>query len=229
MAGFKEVRFPEGISYGSSGGPEWRTRVETRGSGREKRVKEWPTPLWRYDVRKGIVDDALFQQLQAFHLAIAEGRAFGFRYKDPVDFSVTGQQLDTSQGTGTYQLIKSYTFSPFTFNRPIYKPVVGTVTLTLNSSPVTFVDASSGTITGGIFDSEIFDDELFAGADASVVLDYTTGIITWFTSPVPGPGDILVATFEFDVPCRFDVDWLETTFENFQVYNTSVPILELRQ
>lgn len=229
MSGFREVRFPEGISYGSSGGPEWRTRVETRGSGREKRVKEWPAPLWRFDARKAIVEEEIFQELLAFHLAVAEGQAFGFRYKDPVDFSVVDQQLDTSQENGSYQLIKTYTFGPFSFQRRITKPVLGTVSFTLNSSPVTFADASGGSVQGGTFDEEVWDDELWGGADAGIVLDYTTGILTWNTPPMPGPGDTLLATFEFDVPCRFGIDWLETTYENFQVFTTNVPILELRQ
>lgn len=229
MSSFKDARFPEGISYGSSGGPEWRTRVETRGSGREKRVKEWPSPLWRYDARKGIVDEAAFLELQAFFLAVAEGRAFGFRYKDPIDFSVTDQQLDTSQPDGVYELIKTYTFGSFSFNRRIFKPILGTVSFTLNSSPVTFSDASGGSIIGGEFDEELFDEELWGGADPSIVLDYSTGILTWNTPPLPGSGDVLLATFQFDVACRFDIDFLEITYENFKVFNAAVPIVELRQ
>jgi uncharacterized protein (TIGR02217 family) len=229
MSGFREQRFPEGISYGSTGGPEWRTAVETRGNGAEKRVKEWPSPLWRFDARKGIVDETTYQELLAFFLAVAEGRAFGFRYKDPTDFSATGQQLDTSEASGVYYLRKTYTFSSYSFQRRIYKPVTGTVTMTLNGNPVTVLDAASVSVTGGQWDTEMFDDELWGGGDAGVVLDYTTGIITWLSSSIPGPGDTLLATFEFDVAVRFDVDHLEVTYEDFSVYNAAVPILEIRQ
>lgn len=229
MSGFRESRFPEGISYGSSGGPEFRTQVETRGNGAEKRVKEWPSPLWRFDARKGVVDEATFQELLAFFLAVGEGRAFGFRFKDATDFSVTAQQLDTSQASGVYLLRKTYTFGAFSFQRRIFKPVLGTVSFTLNSNPVSFADASGGTVQGGGFDEELFDDELWGGADAGVILDYATGILTWFNQPVPGPADVLLATFEFDLPVRFEVDFLETTYEDFTVFNTGVPIVELRQ
>lgn len=229
MSGFFETRFPEGISYGSTGGPQFRTTVETRGGGGEKRVKEWPSPLWRFDARKGVADEAGFFELLSFFLAIGQGRLNGFRYKDPTDFQAVNQALDTSAGNGVYTLRKAYTFGGFSFHRRITKPVNGTLAVTLNGSPVVVQDAASGVIVGGEFDGHVFDEELFGGATATVVMDYTTGILNWYSSPVPAPTDDLRATFEFDVPARFDVDYLETTYANFRTYQIAVPIIELRR
>lgn len=229
MSGFVEARFPEGISYGSSGGPQFRTTVETRGNGQEKRVKEWPSPLWKFDARKGVVDETSYLELLGFFLAVAQGRFSGFRYKDPTDFQVTSQQLDTSIPSGVYLLRKTYTFGSLTFQRRITKPVTGTLALTVNSTPVTVFDAATVGVDGGLWDQETWDEALFGETGDAVICDYTTGILTWFTSPYPGPSDDLRATFQFDVPARFDTDALEATYSNFQVYQTSVPILELRQ
>ena len=41
MTGFHEVRFPDNIAYGATGGPEFATTVVATGSGHEKRNVNW--------------------------------------------------------------------------------------------------------------------------------------------------------------------------------------------
>jgi uncharacterized protein (TIGR02217 family) len=41
MSGFHEVRFPDNIAYGATGGPEFATTVVATGSGHEKRNVNW--------------------------------------------------------------------------------------------------------------------------------------------------------------------------------------------
>jgi uncharacterized protein (TIGR02217 family) len=41
MSGFHEVRFPDNIAYGATGGPEFATMVVATGSGHEKRNVNW--------------------------------------------------------------------------------------------------------------------------------------------------------------------------------------------
>jgi uncharacterized protein (TIGR02217 family) len=42
MASFHEVRFPDNIAYGATGGPEFATTVVATGSGHEKRNSTGP-------------------------------------------------------------------------------------------------------------------------------------------------------------------------------------------
>ena len=76
---FHEVRFPVGVSYGSSGGPERRTEIATLGSGFEERNSPWTHSRRRYDAGYGVRD------LNDLHAVIAffearHGRLYGFCY-----------------------------------------------------------------------------------------------------------------------------------------------------
>ena len=42
MTGFHEVRFPDNIAYGATGGPEFATTVVATSAGHEKRNVNWP-------------------------------------------------------------------------------------------------------------------------------------------------------------------------------------------
>jgi uncharacterized protein (TIGR02217 family) len=44
MSGFHEVRFPDNIAYGATGGPEFATTVVATGAGHEKRNVNWRPP-----------------------------------------------------------------------------------------------------------------------------------------------------------------------------------------
>ena len=41
MSSFHEIRFPDNIAYGATGGPEFATTVVATGSGHEKRNVNW--------------------------------------------------------------------------------------------------------------------------------------------------------------------------------------------
>jgi uncharacterized protein (TIGR02217 family) len=50
MSGFHEVRFPDNIAYGATGGPEFATTVVATGAGHEKRNVNWAQARCRWDV-----------------------------------------------------------------------------------------------------------------------------------------------------------------------------------
>ncbi|RYE16938.1 MAG: TIGR02217 family protein, partial [Sphingobacteriaceae bacterium] len=50
MQSFKEIRFPEDISYGSSGGPGYSTDIITVNSGAEQRNINWNQARSKYNV-----------------------------------------------------------------------------------------------------------------------------------------------------------------------------------
>lgn len=51
---FIETRFPDDISYGSGGGPEYLTDIVITESGHEKRNIGWAAPRGRYNVAHGV-------------------------------------------------------------------------------------------------------------------------------------------------------------------------------
>ncbi len=55
-----------------------------------------------------------------------------------------------------------------------------------------------------------------------------TGIVT-FAAP-PAAGAVLTASFEFDVPVRFDIDRLDIELSSFDAADApSIPLIEVRE
>lgn len=146
---FHEVRFPEDISYGSNGGPEYSTDIIITHGGHEQRNSNWADARARYNVAHGVKTAEQLADLIAFFRA-RKGRAHGFRFKDWTDFQGVGQVIGTGTGALTeFQLIKNYT-SSVTEARTIAKPVSGTVDIYVNSvlqSSGVSVDVTTGIVT----------------------------------------------------------------------------------
>lgn len=203
-------RFPECISYGSSGGPGYSTSVIVLGSGYERRNANWDQQRHRYDVAFGIKDqDDLQDVIAYFH--VAQGRANGFRYKDWLDYTTgaTGDETPTALDQlfgvpdgieDTFQLVKTYVQGSSGKIRDIRKPISGTVLIAVNS--VTQTETTDYTI------------------------DYTTGEVTFVV--VPSGGDVLSWGGEFDVPVRFDTDQLSTQLDEIQLGSQQIPLIEIR-
>lgn len=207
---FHEVRFPASLSFGSVGGPERRTDVVRLANGFEERNTPWAHSRRRYDAGLGMrsLDD--IETLIAFFEA-RQGQMYGFRWKDWSDFKsckASGQiQFDDQQialGDGTtraFRLTKTYRSGAYSYARPVFKPVLGTVRIGIEQ------------------------DEMQEGMDFEV--DTETGLVT-FVQP-PGQDMAVVAGFEFDVPVRFDTDRVQVSVASFQAGDApSVPVVEVR-
>jgi uncharacterized protein (TIGR02217 family) len=109
MSGFHEVRFPDSIAYGATGGPEFATTVVATGGGHEKRNVNWSVARGRWDVASGLKKQAQLDELIAFFRGV-KGQAYGFRFKDWTDYTADGRLLGTSDGAAQthFQLIKRY-------------------------------------------------------------------------------------------------------------------------
>ncbi|NDW51974.1 DUF2460 domain-containing protein [Aliiroseovarius sp. PrR006] len=207
---FHEIRFPANLSFGSVGGPERRTEVVTLANGFEERNTPWEHSRRRYDAGIGMrsLDDV--ETLIAFFEA-RRGQLHAFRWKDwsdhksglpSADPAFTDQILGWGDGVRTvFQLIKTYRSGVDTYERPIQKPVEGTVRLGLKGDPQ------------------------IEGTQYSV--DLTTGKVTFATAPEEG--EEVTAGFEFDVPVRFDTDRIHTSVASFQAGDApNVPVVEVR-
>lgn len=207
---FHDVRFPPSLSLGSVGGPQRRTDVVTLANGFEERNTPWAHSRRVYDAGLGMrsIDDV--QALTAFFEARL-GQMYGFRWKDWADFKSCRSSLDVTfdnqilglgDGQRTdFQLIKTYQSGGHSYQRPITKPVVGTVLVGIEQ------DAQAETID--------YD------------LDAATGMIRFNTAPAR---DMVVsAGFEFDVPVRFDTDRILVSVASFQAGQVpDVPVIEVR-
>lgn len=211
MQAFHEIRFPLDIGLRSRGGPERRTDVVALGSGREERNARWAHARRRYDAGYGVRSLAALSQVVAF-FEERRGRLHGFRFRDRTDYrsSAAGAQPQASDqriGTGTgsqsvFQLSKTYGAGFAPYERPIAKPVAGSVLVAVNG-----VSKTQG---------------------AHWTLDATTGLVTFVAGQIPPAGAAVTAGFEFDVPVRFDTDRLEIDLASFEAGEIpSIPLIEI--
>lgn len=210
MAGFHDIRFPIAISRDSKAGVQRQTDVVSLRSGAEERNSLWALGRRKYNAGYGTKTLADLQAVVQFFEA-RRGRFFGFRWKDYLDHAssppgVAPSALDQSIGTGTgttfgFQLVKLYGDSFDPFARAITKPVSGTVLVAVAGVQKTY------------------------GADYAV--DTTTGMVTFGTAPASGAP--VTAGFQFDVPVRFDTDYLEVNLSSIGYGEApNIPIIEIR-
>lgn len=188
MAFIETPRFPDGISYGAVGGPEFSTNVVVVNSGYEQRNANWSAPRGQWDVAHAARTEAEQKTLLAFFRNVG-GRRDGFRFKDWADYQadVTAGLLGTGYGTGlpTYQLVKRYTSGSSTHDRSIAKPVAGSVSLTRGGSPVALgagagnaaIDTTTGIVTF-VADASASASSITAGSTTQVVLPTNPGTLT---------------------------------------------------
>ncbi|MBM3552723.1 MAG: TIGR02217 family protein [Alphaproteobacteria bacterium] len=210
MSDFHEVRFPLDVSLGGRGGPERRTEIVTLGSNREARNARWAHSRRRYEAGYGVKSLAQLSQIIEF-FEERRGRLYGFRWRDRADSascapgaapSPTDQSIGIGDGArAAFQLIKTYggVFSPYA--RDIVKPVAGTVRVAVDGAEISAPDVS---------------------------VDAATGIATFAPGAIPATGAIVTAGFFFDVPARFDTDFLEIDMQAFEAGAIpNIPIIEI--
>ena len=207
---FHEVRFPTSLSFGALGGPERRTEIVTLANGFEERNTPWAHGRRKYDAGMGLrsLDDVA--RLIAFFEA-RQGQLIGFRWKDWADFQscLPSEELDADnqliavgdEQTTTFQLIKTYRSGDVSYDRPITKPVAGSLRVSVGGVP-----AEDG---------------------VAYEVDTARGLLV-FANP-PDAGAEVRAGFEFDVPVRFGTDIILTSMSRFQAGEVpDVPVVEIR-
>jgi uncharacterized protein (TIGR02217 family) len=209
---FHEVLFPLDVALRSAGGPERRTDIVALGSGREERNARWAHSRRRYDAGYGIKTlDALSSVVAFFEER--RGRLHGFRWRDRLDQSSAApgaavSPLDQTIGTGDgvtadFQLTKTYGSIYAPYQRPVTKPVPGSVR----------VAVAGVEVTQGV----------------AFTCDPTTGVVTFLAGHIPAMGAAVRAGFHFDVPVRFDTDYLEVDLSAFAAGQIpKIPLVEIK-
>lgn len=186
---FHDVVFPSRLAFGASGGPERHVEIVRLASGLEQRNARWSRARRRYTISTGIKSFADLHKLLEF-FEDRGGSLNAFRFLDPVDHQSAppGEAvtpLDKALGSGD-GLTVGYQLS-LGDDRPVTKPVEGTVRVAV----------------GGV--------EL-AAPDFSV--DALTGMVT--LANAPGMDVLVTAGFEFHVPVRFDAAQIAVTQTAFE-------------
>lgn len=206
MPAFHEVRFPDDISKGSSGGPERVTDIVELVSGYEERNATMANSKRSYDAGMGLrnVND-LHDVIEFWEARL--GQLYGFRWKDWADYkscktrntpAFGDQVLGTGNGVlTTFQMKKTYASGGFTYERTIKKLVSGTVLIGRNGALVT----------------------------SGVSTDLNTGLVTFTVAPPNG--HVVTAGYEFDVPVRFDEAKMTISIDAFN--HGSVPSITVKE
>jgi uncharacterized protein (TIGR02217 family) len=211
MTGFHEILFPLDIALRSAGGPERRTEIVSFGSGREQRNARWAHSRRRYDAGYGVKTLEALQAVVSF-FEERRGQLYGFRWRDRLDHASSApgaplSPLDQGIGIGdgataSFALVKTYGAAHAPYQRPIAKPVAGSVRVAV----------------GGV--------ELTASAFSC---DPGSGVVSFLPGHIPANGAAVTAGFLFDVPVRFDTDYLEVDLSAFEAGAIpKIPLVEIR-
>lgn len=205
---FHDVQFPTAISFGATGGPEWRNEIVALTSGREKRNARQSMSRRRFDAGTGMrsLDDV--HEVMRFFEA-RRGSLHAFRFRDPFDWksgalnaaiSASDQPLGAGDGTRLrFMLTKTYGSGGDAYERRIRLPGIEGLKIAVDGAAMASGQFSFDTATG------------------EVVLD-----------DAPSPGSLVTAGYEFDVPVRFDVEHLSISLIAFKAGQIpTIPLLEV--
>lgn len=209
LSSFHEVRFPTDVARGAYGGPERRTDIVLLGSGKEERNARWAHSRRRYNAGYGLKTLASLHDVMTF-FEERRGRLYGFLWKDRVDFkscplSAVPTARDQFLGTGDgvrdrFQLIKRYG-RVNAYERRIVRPVASSLLVAVDGVAVRLDD---------------------------LALDSANGELVFSSAVVPHAGGKVTAGFEFDVPVRFDTDYLEINLLAFEAGDIPhIPVVEI--
>ncbi|WP_194966895.1 DUF2460 domain-containing protein, partial [Rickettsia endosymbiont of Cardiosporidium cionae] len=129
-----------------------------------------------------------------------KGKAIGFRFKDHTDFEAKNEKIGIGDGKNErFQLIKIYGKE----KRIITKPVKDTVRIYTSYRSTILVK------------------------EINTQINYINGQII-FDKP-PQSGTIIIASFEFDIPVRFDTDALSISMDDYNSFSWSdISLVELK-
>lgn len=197
---FMERSFPVCVSFGSQGGPGFKTSVFTFDSGITADSIDWERMRARYEATFENATPDEMEEVENFFYGM-RGQAIAFRYKDWSDYQITVQNVGVGTGTAdTFQIFKRYQSGQNIFDRIIKKTVIGSSQISLD----------------GV--------SLLEGSDYFMI--DTEGQIVFPTPPAAG-SIVRIDYIEYDVPVRFATDYLNVSYDDFRQLNTSVDLIEV--
>jgi uncharacterized protein (TIGR02217 family) len=213
LSSFHDVRFPTGVSFGATGGPERRNEIISLTSGREKRNARFSQSRRHYDAGTGVRSLADLHDVLAFFEA-RRGSLHAFRFRDPFDMKScrpdeTVSAVDETFGTGDgararFALTKTYGGGDDAYRRLIARPVAETLLIAV--------------------------DGVAKATPGDWSFDFATGEVVFAPGSIPGTGEDVTAGYEFDVPVRFDTERIAVSLTAFNAGQIpSIPLIEVQQ
>lgn len=212
FSSFHDVRFPLGVSFGATGGPERLNEIVSLTSGREKRNARFSQSRRHYDAGTGVRSLSDLHDVLAFFEA-RRGSLHAFRFRDPFDMkscrpeeavSAADRVLGTGDGTRTrFALVKTYGEGDDAYHRLIARPAPDTLRVAVDG-----VEQATPGDWG---------------------FDFSTGEVVFAPGSVPDTGEEVTAGYEFDVPVRFDTERIAVSLTAFKAGQIpSIPLIEVR-
>jgi len=204
--------FPQDVSYGYSRETEFNTTILRTNNGFESRNSNWKNDLRGFVVKLGARNQRMIEDLICLYL-VGDGPLTTFLFKDWLDYkstkymdeSITNQDQNIGTGDGVktqFQIIKTYSC----------------VTLT-------------GTANKSRDVTKIKTDTLIVSTNGAPTTAYTvdplTGIITFNVAPINEA--VVKCGYEFYINCRFKDDKNLANIVTFNIAETSVGIVEVRE
>ncbi|WP_164503809.1 DUF2460 domain-containing protein [Rickettsiales endosymbiont of Stachyamoeba lipophora] len=177
------ILFPLELAYGSSGGPEFHTEILTSYNHNEQRNILLPTARMKYQLYTTHFNGEQARLLVSFFETV-QGRAHGFRFRDPLRHQLTGQVQAKANGISSKFQLKMLLGNHY---YKITKPVKGSLKIYLNYQEIDNFEC-----------------------------DYLSGIVTLKDPPLKDT--LITADLIYDIPVRFDNDYLPITYENYGLY-----------
>jgi uncharacterized protein (TIGR02217 family) len=156
--------------------------------------------------------------------------------KKPVSGTVVAS-IDDVEQTGNWSV--DTTTGVITFD-----DLTGSVTDATSASPIEITSAGHGLVSGDTVYLSTFTGDWSAlngaryeitktGNDTFTVAVNGSGFTAYSGNAgqfdtVPQTGEVVKAGFEFDVPVRFDIDYMDISWEDFGLNATEIPIVEVR-
>ena len=192
---FLEIRFPESIAFNSSSILEFNTTIIKAKNGYEQRNINWNSNKMKFNIINGIKTKTELDELITFFRNV-KGAGYGFRFKDFTDYQAENQYIGVGNGEiKEFQLIKAYRVSD---NIVYYRKITKPIISTVR-----------------VFINDI--------ESKDFNIDLTTGLIT--LNIAPEIDSTIKASFEFDVPVRFENDIMEITMNSINSGNVKEIIL----
>lgn len=145
---FHDVRLPDDVEQGATGGPTFETSIIGLSSGSEQRNVDWSEARHDWELAYGIQNKEDFDVTRAFFFA-RRGMANTFRFKDWSDWELNDEVQGVGNGVNTiFQLIKTYEEDgPQPYFRRLTRPILSTVVWRVNNVIVAATHNGLGVFT----------------------------------------------------------------------------------
>jgi uncharacterized protein (TIGR02217 family) len=168
-----EIRLPDHIEQGMTGGPQFNTTVHAGDAGRIITNQNWVNGRGLWSCGYGMMTKEDYSEIITF-FRNRRGMARGFLFKDWTDFEIPRQIIGVGDSAETtFPIYKTYDDGIASVNRFITRPIESTITVWVNNVIETLWNLTAGgniefLSAPGVFNVEVqceFDTPVMFGTD----------------------------------------------------------------